>query len=164
MNFWNPFIRIASRVASKGNRPTGPFSSPTYHQRTAILKNIGTGAQLNKLKRQEKAIAALKDGQRRNLLTRAAPLRIKTKYAVRDAERRIRGPVVERIVEDGMPLTVRKHDTKITAGILGTMGAATAPAVDTMLGLPVKRAIGRIGQKPRRTPTRPQKPRRGRRR
>jgi len=181
MNFWNPFIRIASRVASKGNRPTGSWGSmkhqemklgrmdshPLVYQRkihNAILKNIGTGAQLNKLKRQEKAIAALKDGQRRNLLTRAAPLRIKTKYAVRDAERRIRGPVGERIVVDGMPLTVRKHDTKITAGILGTLGAANAPPVDTIAGKPVKRAIGRIDHKPRRTPTRPQKPRRGRRR
>ena len=159
MNFWNPFIRIASRVASKGNRPTGPFSSPTYHQRTAILKNIGTGAQLNKLKRQEKAIAALKDGQRRNLLTRAAPLRIKTKYAVRDAERRIRGPVVGR--DEFEPIyKVRKHDSKLGGAGVGAMVTGTVT-----YGATSPDSIVRQKRPPsRRTPTRPQKPRRGRRR
>ena len=77
--------------------------------------------------------------------------------------RRIRGPIVEGVGE-APPFIIRKHDTKITAGILGTMGAATAPVGDTIAGKPVKRAIGRIGQKPRRTPTRPHKPRKGRRR
>jgi len=159
MNFWNPFIRIASRVASKGNRPTGPFSSPTYHQRTAILKNIGTGAQLNKLKRQEKAIAALKDGQRRNLLTRAAPLRIKTKYAVRDAERRIRGPVVGRD-EFEPSYKVRKHDSKLVGAGVGAMVTGTVT-----YGATSPDSIVRQKRTPsRRTPTRPQKPRRGRRR
>jgi len=160
MSFWNPFIRIASRVVSKGNRPD--LSSPLVYQREihkAILKNVGTGAQLNKLKRQKKAIDALEDGQRRNLLTRDAPLRIKTKYAVRDAERKIRGPVVGR--DEFEPnYKVRKHDSKLVGAGVGAMitGTATYGATSPDSMVRQKRTPSR------RTPTRPQKPRRGRRR
>ena len=207
MNFWNPFIRMGSRIVKtkrsgsvsfgyKTNEPLGyrwygddPVSRKIGFRPTkempkrkpemmllddGVRHRIGPlGIIKSKVLLAERGKMDIAWGEKLKIQTTGmalgrryveVPSRAKVQAKARAAERKIRGPVVERIVEDGMPLTVRKHDTKITAGILGTMGAGTAPIADTMAGKPVKRAIGRIGQKPRRTPTRPQKPRRGRRR
>ena len=210
MNFWNPFIRMGSRIVKtkrsgsvafgyKTNEPEellgyrwygdspvdrkiGMRPTKEMPKRKPDMMILGEGARhrigplgiiKSKVLLAERGKMDIAWGEKMKSQTTdivlgrrsvEVPSRAKVQAKARAAERRIRGPVVERIVEDGMPLTVRKHDTKITAGILGTMGAATAPVGDTIAGKPVKRAIGRIGQKPRRTPTRPQKPRKGRRR
>ena len=54
MNFWNPFIRIASRVASRGKKPTGPRLIPEPIRLGGLgIKPEGQG-RLRAAKRKDK--------------------------------------------------------------------------------------------------------------